>query len=320
MSDIKKQVDSALVEYFATIAKRDEYKKDGPENAGVWAGHAGIYVRSRAWLTAALAENIDLGLTCMFDSKDDLEFDVQYNYTVVPLDKSGRAAVLKGTGVRHGQIWVEGSSDTYRDAMLSFWKQFGEAPTTRLHSDAVRVFEEVIDGVEKEVLRSKLTSSERSAIVRELEQHRDAHRSAARSGPEPRLFDIFDCTMDADHVFSSSAVRNVPGAWLLLFPVPAAANRGFGSKVESKFLKLKEESSARNIASEMLFKLFAGFMPTDSGEMTIALRRVYAQLDVEVRERHMQRIECVMSRVLGLEPTSEWHDFKRRTDAPKISL
>ena len=246
---------AALVEHFSAIAR---------EKGALWAGHSYIYAQHRAWL-CHLLDSKEL-VPVMYPSVDELKFDMQREFDCEEIGSWGEALVFRGksgTGC-HGieQIWVKASSRRYREALLIVWAEHMRKASPDLHCAAVKAYADCIEALLAKHLRRKLCDSRRVKLALRLFERLQLHLSAlSEDAPRTELMADFDCTLHADHVFSASALRKIPDAWVLLFPVPADANQRFGSIVERNYAKLGVDYGARNISAGLIYKLLASVMP-----------------------------------------------------------
>jgi hypothetical protein len=97
----------------------------------------------------------------------------------------------------------------------------------------------------------------------------------------------------------------------LLLPVPASANQNYGTKFERHYKRLGITAGTKSVSAEMLFKVYAGYMPTNSVELAAALRTVADQLGADVRKKHMNRMERITAEVLQIDPSPKWHTYKK---------
>lgn len=248
-------VRSAINEHLATIAR---------SKGALWDGHASIYAQHRAWLTTLL--DIEPFVVAMHPSFSDLDFSMQNEYECKWRNECNEAVLYRGkSGSQHSgieQIWVKASSSRYREALLHILADEMRKADVDRHNAAASVFEECIEEVKNGTSeKKKLSDVDRAQLIARLTDLKVAHKEAACAVPQPDLMADFDHTLNGDHVFSASALKHLPEAWVWLFPVPANANQGFGAKVEKHYLKLCRTSSARTASAGMIYKLLASAMP-----------------------------------------------------------
>ena len=102
--------------------------------------------------------------------------------------------------------------------------------------------------------------------------------------------------VDADHVINKSSLKeHQPEAWVLLFPVPRNANRGFGAKFERFYPSVSAETNRVDLPSEVAFKLYCGAMPKTKEQFVRAMGKVRGQLDpgLDVTRRYVD-LGCVI--------------------------
>lgn len=83
--------------------------------------------------------------------------------------------------------------------------------------------------------------------------------------------------IDADHVIARTVLKNLPSAWVAIFPVPAVSNRPFG-KVEKLLAKVSRVSSCVTLSPTAAVKLFCGRFPISLSELNFAMRDVRGQI------------------------------------------
>ena len=74
--------------------------------------------------------------------------------------------------------------------------------------------------------------------------------------------------LHADHVINKGRLtQNYPEAWVMLFPVQAGANSGFGWQVEMKLPSVVAGKDSLNLEPLTAFKIFCGDMPKTKEEL-----------------------------------------------------
>jgi hypothetical protein len=94
-----------------------------------------------------------------------------------------------------------------------------------------------------------------------------AHLNAYSSGGNPKIAYQLLAVLDADHVLNRASLKQIPDAWVMLFPVPADGNRGFGRTVERFRPSVKPGTRTMPLTPETTFKLFCGAMPRNRSEL-----------------------------------------------------
>lgn len=336
MVDIEKQANAALIEWSRNFAVTSR---------AMWPGHAGIYGQFRNWLSGEMIAQ-KLGMAVMFPSKADLEFHAQVSgWVVSPVGNSGEAVSIR-TPFNNEQVWVRARSENYRNALMIPYGHLRNQASPGLHRVSHDVLLKVATSVRNHELREDLNDTDRDEVAKVLEDRADAHNTAAAAfeaskklvaGSEllseeeqtnaqataaatfkasDELLAGLDFLLDVDHIFSSKSVEFLTDAWVMVFPVPAHANRRYGSKVERYYKKLSPESAARDISSELLFKVLAGMIPDTTAQLAEALSRVRRDLNSfglsrEKVDESIARMESVMKNILKLDRVK-----KRRSRRP----
>ncbi len=83
--------------------------------------------------------------------------------------------------------------------------------------------------------------------------------------------------IDADHVIARTMLKNLPHAWVAIFPVPAGANRPFG-RIEKRLPKLSPMLSRVDLSPISAFKLLCGHLPETHSELQSAMLDVRGQV------------------------------------------
>lgn len=268
------QFKAALMEHLAGRSRK---------SGALWSGHSSLYMSQRLSLAQLMEEDCGIGIPVMQPGADDLEFYAQVNdFEVTFVDERSNACRLRGkrgTGAFGiDQLWVKVSSTSYREAMLKVWgKELHEANRVR-HEAAAQVLSDCSRGVAQSDLRRRLSNAARGKLVAEFNFHADAHLAAAEGNGTSDLMKHFDCTINADHVYSKAALRTQPDAYVLLFPVPADANQGYGRVVEKYYQSRREDGAALYLSPGMAFKLLSGTMPKISQDVDPILRQVLCQI------------------------------------------
>ena len=88
--------------------------------------------------------------------------------------------------------------------------------------------------------------------------------------------------VDADHVINKGSLKALQTeAWVLLFPVPRNANRGFGAKFEKYYPSVSAATDRLDLPPEVAFKIFCGAMPKTKQQFARAMGKVRGQFDLE---------------------------------------
>lgn len=282
--DIDRQITQALIEHLADAVKSDRAH---------WAGHNFFYLLHRSWLTTFL-DSSSLPAV-MYPSKADLEFPGQHTAEITKLGRSDEALLMRYEDGSE-QVWVRASSTNYRTAMRAALQLKQQNRLEDPHDEAVTVLNRLITEVEKDARLAHLTMVEKEHALLRLRDQVMRHEIAASVGAATSLFDWFDSTLDADHLFSAAALTDVKDAWVWLFPVPSNANRNFGLMVEKYYKKLDPDTDARYISSIIIYKALASAMPANSEEHIDALDRISKQLGNSPRsDEHMAEIKREMA-------------------------
>lgn len=101
--------------------------------------------------------------------------------------------------------------------------------------------------------------------------------------------------VDADHVINKGSLSKYqPEAWVLLFPVPRNANRGFGAKIEKGYPSVLSETLSVDLPPQVAFKFFSGAMPKTKHQFERAMRKVRGIMDpgLEVTKNYVNKMQA----------------------------
>jgi len=194
-------------------------------------------------------------------------------------------------------IWVHVKSKKYR-AALKNWIRPKEKSTANAVSLAKQVLKPITE-IEALKERHRFAIEFHLAAINELsnpvnqryfnlskindyiDRHRQSlaeHQSALAGNGDWGLVDRSLGVLDADHVINRASLKSFPDAWVLLFPVPADANRGFGRKVERWRTAVLKGTKRVNLEPLQAFKLFSSVMPNTNDEVNEVMKAIRGQI------------------------------------------
>jgi len=164
-------------------------------------------------------------------------------------------------------IWVRATSPRYREAVLVWLQQLRSDRDLRLvQKRAAEVYQQVASSLENGLIRKRMKPVLRAAQVKELNilsrRCLMASSTAQKAQRDIRLLEALDTTLDADHVINKKSLTNMPDAWVMLAPVIASSNRGFGRVVEKYATRFAPLVGEIGLDAVTAFKLFASTIPT----------------------------------------------------------
>lgn len=173
--------------------------------------------------------------------------------------------------------WVKANSSHYRTAMIKWCHSaYGDDHVRRAHEESINFFESLKDDLSNLPAKSHVFGRRgRTAILSLINDSILNQRSALKLGGNEKIAYQLLATLDADHVLNRASLKKIPNAWVLLLPVPADANRGFGRIVERYRTQLSPETEKIDLTPEISFKIFCGAMPRNKQELN-SLRKVIA--------------------------------------------
>jgi len=275
------KINQAIVELMRFVASE--------RNGALWSGHSGVYLLHRTILASWLETHVRAPV--MFETFAGLEqFAQSEGLDIVNLPLVARAdavelistpatAQLYKAGI--GFVWVRANWKNYRTAMLAhIAKHSIGASSLSRHDEAANLFEELRGKLKSGALRQNISRSDRTELLYIFAKEISAHRVAATKGGDELLFARLNATLDADHVINKSSLTKLPDSWVMLFPVPADSNRGFGRHIERSVPKAAVGIGQMDLAPKPLvaFKLFANFMPKTRTEFAKAMKTVRKQM------------------------------------------
>ena len=104
--------------------------------------------------------------------------------------------------------------------------------------------------------------------------------------------------VDADHVINKKSLsEHQPNAWVLLFPVPRNANRGFGAKFEKFYPSISAETVRVDLPPSVAFKIFSGAMPKTKQQFARAMLKVRGLMDpgLDVTREYVDEMEAALA-------------------------
>ena len=279
-----------LVEYFRHVS----ITKGG----AVWTHHTTAILSYRTWL-ASIWEGVDNNsgkpTPVMFEGRAELENWADlggHKLTPVCFSKKSKepnAYFLDGNsesmdwyrGTRF--LWVKANWKGYRKAFKIWLEQNRSGDSiSDLHESAIICYERAIKLIESKGILASRPASETDRIVALIRKQILAHQShvgCCISQPTGmKLLAYFDSTLDADHVVNKGSLKDLGDAWVLMAPVHADINRGYGAKVEKHLPKYVPDKKFLELSPLVAFKLFASFMPTSPRELEQAMMLVSGQL------------------------------------------
>lgn len=282
-------IKNLLVEYFRHVSLT--------AHGAVWTHHTTAIISYRTWLSS-IWEGIGNGqgqpMPVMFETRSNLEkWASQNNHSLTPicftnkknpnayicLGDSNAVDWYRGTSF----LWVKANWTGYRRA-FEIWLDQNRSgdPLQYLHDCAVETYKSAINLIKSGVIFKKRTPQETTKIINLITAQILLHEKNINLGTSnmagEELFAPFDYTLDGDHVVNKSSLKNLPDAWVLMAPVHADANRGFGCRVERNYPRYKQGKGRLELDPSMAFKLFASFMPTTSEELEVAMGCVENQM------------------------------------------
>ncbi|WP_236425622.1 hypothetical protein, partial [Pseudomonas syringae] len=246
----------------------------------------------------------------MFETRSNLEkWACQNNHSLTPIcftnKKKPNAYILLGDDDAINWyrgtffLWVKANWKGYRKAFEIWLDQNRSGDSLEyLHDCAIETYKSAINLIKAGVIFKKRTPQEVKKIInliaaQILPHEKNLNFDASNiSGEE--LFAPFDYTLDGDHVVNKSSLKDLSDAWVLMAPVHADANRGFGCRVERNYPRYKQGTGVLELDPSMAFKLFASFMPTNPKELEEAMGFVGRQmgplgeLDDVIEEMYIQ--------------------------------
>ena len=179
--------------------------------------------------------------------------------------------------------WVRATSERYREALVDWYRNC--FPTTedvvgRAHRESLTFLkvarqEIAVGSINWKTKPKDYASAASQLINKAIGEHE--HALAANEPDEKLAFQLLG-TVDADHVLNRASLPDLPDAWVLLFPVPADANRAMGSKVERYLPRVVVGTERVDIDAQQFLKAFSNFFPRNADEFALADRIVANQL------------------------------------------
>jgi hypothetical protein len=165
--------------------------------------------------------------------------------------------------------WVKASSHHYRTALIEWCQMtYGPDHVQRAHEESITFFRALQHELTKLAANHVVFGrSGQTAVLASVKSSLTAHLNAYSSGGNPKIAYQLLAVLDADHVLNRASLKQIPDAWVMLFPVPADANRGFGRTVERFRPSVKPGTRTIPLTPETTFKLFCGAMPRNRSEL-----------------------------------------------------
>jgi hypothetical protein len=178
--------------------------------------------------------------------------------------------------------WVKANSPHYRAALVEWCqKAYGENHVLRAHQESITIFNALHQDLSAlSPTHPVFGRSGRTAVLASIMAAANAHVQARSAGGNNDIAYQLLAILDADHVLNRASLKQIPDAWVMLFPVPADANRGFGRMVERYRSQVKPGTNTMHLMPETAFKLFAGAMPRDQNELQKLKRIIEGQIGV----------------------------------------
>ena len=179
--------------------------------------------------------------------------------------------------------WVRATSERYREALIHWYMRCftpEEDVVRRAHRESLTFLKAVQDeiGAGSIAWKTKPKSYEAEAL-RLVQQAIGEHEHALSTNqPDQNLALQLLGTLDADHVLNRASLAHLPEAWVLLFPVPADANRAMGAHVERHLPSAAKEEEELLIDAAQFLKLLTGYFPRTAAEFEHADKIVASQL------------------------------------------
>ena len=282
-------INNLLVEYFRHVALA--------ANGAVWSHHTTAIISYRTWLSSiweGIGNTQGKPMPVMFETRNNLEGWALYNnHRLEPIcftnNKKPNAYIFigddKATDWYRGTyfLWVKANWRGYRKA-FEIWLDRNRSGDSlyQLHSYAIESYQTAIKLIQAGIIFKKRSSTEASNLVSLIRKQILDHQKHLNLGPNnvlgEALFAAFDYTLDGDHVVNKSSLKDLTDAWVLMAPVHADANRGFGSRVERHYPKYKRGTGRLELTPTMAFKLFASVMPTSPLELEQAMTLIQNQM------------------------------------------
>lgn len=278
-----------LVEYFRYVTLT--------RNGAVWAHHTTAVGSYRAWLASiweGIGDRPGQPMPVMFDSRAGLQkWADSGNHELRPIcfsnNKKPNAYFFTGNADASDWyagtffLWVKANWKDYRKAFKIWLDQNRSGDSiAELHKSAIICYERAITLIETRkilVSRSPQEAVRIVALVRAQIMAHSRHVNCSKSNPTGlELFALFDYTLDADHVVNKSSLKDLPDSWVLMAPVQADANRGFGSRIERSLPRYAPGVDRLELSPIIAFKLFASVMPSSQRELDQAMELVANQM------------------------------------------
>ena len=140
------------------------------------------------------------------------------------------------------------------------------------------------------------------------------HRGLCDSFPDDLKY------IHADHVINRA--RILEHAWVQIFPVPAAANRKYGSAFERYFPKIGRSTKRIDLPPLVCFKLFCGRVPSEPSELDWAMQDVRGQFLQSIPEIRLycDRIERSVQCHMNGDPTGVRHNNVATLGRPRSAV
>jgi hypothetical protein len=173
-------------------------------------------------------------------------------------------------------LWVKASWQGYRKAFKKWLeKNRSSQSVAQLHEAAIYCYEDAIklirEGKLLQAQSPRVTSNLIGLIDKQIQSHK-LHVNCSVTAPTGAdLLKLFDYTLDGDHVVNKASLKGLDDAWVLMAPVHADANRGFGSRIERAKPQYQSGTGVLTLSPIIAFKLFASVMPVNASELEKAL-------------------------------------------------
>ncbi|MFR0713651.1 hypothetical protein ACLUS7_01200 [Enterobacterales bacterium BD_CKDN230030183-1A_HGKHYDSX7] len=134
-----------------------------------------------------------------------------------------------------------------------------------VQESAAIVYDQVADSLKEGDIRKKISPVHRAKLVNIFRtmatRCHNASSSEAAAVKDLHLLKPFDSTLDADHVINKQSLKDIPDAWVMLAPVIASSNRGFGLAVEKYAVPFTAQRGSIGLDAVTAFKLLASTFP-----------------------------------------------------------
>lgn len=208
--------------------------------------------------------------------------------------------------------WVRAKSSCYRSALIEWFKADSGADCVRkANTESLTFLKAAKKDISKIPTTHRRFSRERKnlALAQVSRSIKEFTESMKREKPDESVAFKLMGTLDADHVANRASLSQLPDAWVLVFPVPSDANRGFGRSVERSRVKVAAATLRIDLTPETAFKLFASAMPNTESELETVMGAIKKQIK---HGAFLDEMKAAISKRLSENPAS-----KRQTCASR---